>query len=61
MNEREKKICAKYSARDKKGFVHCFECPLRLKQYGDYDMRCKANCYYNRHTKEWEYKKVKEI
>ena len=26
----EKKICKQYSARDKQGYVHCFECPLNI-------------------------------
>lgn len=53
-NEREKRICDKYSAYDSHGFVHCKECPLS-KSRGDYDFRCKANSHYNRRTKEWEY------
>lgn len=51
-NEREKRICKKYSEWDDGGFVHCFECPLRK---GDVIGMCKATAHYNRHTKEWEY------
>ena len=53
-NEREQKICDKYSKRDENDKVHCNECPLR-KGEGNYDFRCKANSHYNRKTKEWEY------
>ena len=56
-NEREKKLCEKYRARDKAGKVHCFECPLS-KATGYWDFRCKANSFYNRHTKEWEYEEI---
>ena len=28
LTKEEKEICAKYSARDEQGFVHCNECPL---------------------------------
>lgn len=52
-NERERKICAKYSKRDDDGHVHCFECPLR--KYNEWDFRCKATSSYNRHTRKWEY------
>lgn len=54
-NQRENKICEKYSARDNKGKVHCFECPLSKSNSANYDFRCKANSHYNRSTKEWEY------
>ena len=53
-NDRERKICEKYSKEDRTGHVHCNECPLR-KGFGTYDFRCKANSYYDRHTREWEY------
>ena len=52
--EREKRICAKYSAFDETGHVHCNECPLLKGDPNDWDFRCKATCHYNRHTKEWE-------
>jgi hypothetical protein len=55
-NNREQKICDKYSAYDETGYVHCNECPLR-KSEGNYDFRCKANSHYDRQTKEWEYDK----
>lgn len=51
MNEKQKKICQKYSARDKHGFVHCKECPLVIDAGA---FMCKANSVYNRRTKEWE-------
>lgn len=54
-NDRERKICAKYSARDKEGYVHCNECPLTKGNPKQYDFRCKANSHYDRHTGEWEY------
>ena len=51
-NDRERKICEKYSARDEQGFVHCMDCPLVKDRY----LRlCKANSHYNRSTREWEY------
>ena len=53
MTNKEKKICEKYSSHDKDGYVHCFECPLRITKE-TWDFRCKANSIYNRHTKEWE-------
>ena len=28
--DRDKRICAKYGARDETGHVHCTECPLNL-------------------------------
>lgn len=49
---KDKKICAKYSARDSSGFVHCKECPLN-KAKGKYDFRCKANSHYDRKEKDW--------
>ena len=53
-NDREKRICKKYSEWEDGGFVHCSECPLR-KGEGRYEFVCKAVAHYNRHTKEWEY------
>jgi len=55
---REKSICAKYSAWDVIGNVHCAECPLNLrnmhpKEFGRYDFMCKANSHYDRHKQEW--------
>lgn len=45
----DKKICAQYSARDEKGYVHCSECPLRLPQV--HETACKATHHWN--GKEW--------
>ena len=59
-NDREKKICEKYSARDENGNVHCHECPL-AKGDRKYDFRCKANSHYNKSTKEWEYDECESI
>lgn len=53
-NEREKKICDKYSKKDGKGRVHCSDCPLK-KGKGQYDFRCKANSHWNKHNQEWEF------
>ena len=47
-NDREKRICAKYRAADKNGYVHCNECPL-VRRY----LICKAIAHYDRHTREW--------
>ena len=49
-NDREKRICEKYSAYDEQGKVHCDECPL-VKDI--YLTLCKANSHYNRHGGEW--------
>ena len=49
-NDREKRICAKYSAKDNEGHVHCSECPL-VKG----DLMCKAIAYYDRKAKGWVY------
>lgn len=56
--EKDKRICAKYSARDSKGNVHCIECPLVV--VGEADCMCKANSHYNRHTRMWELDEVEE-
>mgnify|MGYP003317427731 CR=1 FL=1 len=50
-NNRERKICEKYSARGEDGFVRCKECPLVKDRFS---LLCKANSHYNRSTKEWE-------
>lgn len=47
LKEDEKKICRKYGARDEKGMVHCFECPLAIDTR---DCICKANIT----KEEWE-------
>lgn len=54
-NDRERKICEKYSAYDENGLVNCRECPLRKGNWFFHDFRCKANSHYNRSTREWEY------
>ena len=59
-NEKERKICEKYSSYDDTGHVRCDKCPLRKGQ-GSYDFRCKANSHYNRKTKEWEWDDAKEV
>lgn len=54
-NDREKRICAKYSAYDDTNHVHCKDCPLNYKNYG-VDMppnTCKAIMHYDRHRREW--------
>lgn len=50
-NDRERKICDKYSARDEYGFVHCKECPLVKDRFS---LLCKANSSYNRNTRKWD-------
>ena len=30
LTDKEKDICKRYSTRDKQGYVHCLDCPLRL-------------------------------
>ena len=54
-NDREIRTCAKYSAYDDTGHVHCHECPLTKGNFSAYDFRCKANSHFNRSTGEWEY------
>lgn len=50
--ERDKEICARYSARDETGHVHCSECPLALKQVWRWGV-CKANHHYDENLKWW--------
>lgn len=55
-NKREKRICAKYSARSRAdGLVHCNDCPLNYINYGTDmpPMTCKAIMHYDRHRREW--------
>ena len=52
--EREKRICAKYSAYDDTGHVHCNECPLRVVDWKS-DLMCKATAHYDRRKREWVY------
>lgn len=51
-NDRERKICDKYSAYNEDGKVRCRECPLVKDRFS---MLCKANSSYNRSTREWEH------
>ena len=55
LNQKDQKICDKYSTHDNSGRVHCWECPLIKGNPSQYDFRCKANSHYNRKTHEWEY------
>ena len=55
LNQKDQKICDKYSAYDNSGRVHCWECPLIKGDPSQYDFRCKANSHYNRKTQVWEY------
>ena len=57
-NEKEQKICNKYSKYDNDGYVHCFECPLNKGNHSQHDFRCKSNSHYNPSTKEWEYDEI---
>ena len=53
-NDRDRRTCAKYSAYDETGHVHCHECPLNYKHYdGMWPMECKAFMHYDRHRREW--------
>lgn len=49
-NDRERRICAKYSKPDENRNVHCYECPL--VKFND-DLLCKANSHYDRHLGYW--------
>ena len=51
-NDRERAICAKYSARDETGHVHCTECPLTVYSWR-YECACKAIMHYDRHERDW--------
>lgn len=51
MTDRQKRICAKYRARQPDGTVRCSDCPLVISHY---HLMCRANSAYNRSTKEWE-------
>ena len=54
-NERDRKICARYSQRDERHRVHCFECPLQKGNFELWDFRCKANSHYDRKIQDWVY------
>lgn len=43
-NERQRRICTKYSARDHEGLVHCNECPLVISVAW---CMCHANSHYD--------------
>lgn len=60
-NEKERKICAKYSAYDNTGKVNCHKCPLQKGSYWNWDFRCKANSHYDRTEKEWVYDAVETV
>lgn len=52
--ERERRICAKYKAKDKDGRVHCHECPLSNKGFkGLDDLECKSFMHYDRSKRKW--------
>lgn len=51
LTERQKKICEKYSARDKDNKVHCLECPLNRTIV--WDIKCNATHHYDRQKGEW--------
>ena len=53
-NDKERRICEKYSAKDENGHVRCYECPLNKSVYR-YDYRCKAICHYDKHLRKWVY------
>lgn len=52
-NDRERRICMKYSAYDETGHVHCNECPLNYRVYNMPPQTCKAIMHYDRHRREW--------
>lgn len=60
-NEKERKICKKYSSYDDDGFVNCDKCPLNKGDPQIHDFRCKANSHYDRHLKEWVYDESERI
>ena len=36
----EKKICNQYGKEDENKIVHCFECPLAIKEFGSVTSNC---------------------
>lgn len=60
-NDKERKICAKYSVYGDNGKVSCHECPLAKGDFRWWDFRCKANSHYNRRKKEWEYDECSSV
>lgn len=51
--ERERKICAKYSAVDETGRVNCHKCPLNYLHYDLPPYTCKYTFHYDRNKREW--------
>ena len=49
LSDKDKKICEKYSARDKNGFVHCRDCPLVVNKA---KCLCKARTLFPSKRKE---------
>ena len=58
-NDKDRRTCERYGARDETGHVHCTECPLNVSKYV-WDFMCKANSHYDRHLKEWVPDEVEE-
>lgn len=52
-NERERRICRKYSAYDENRRVHCSECPLSNRCHDMPPQTCKAVMHYDRKKREW--------
>lgn len=50
IKDKDKKICEKYSTRDKDGFVHCRDCPLVVDRT---NCLCKSFMHYDRHKRKW--------
>ena len=60
-NDRERRICERYSVKTDNGIGHlCYKCPMLKASDDKYDFRCKANSHYNRNTREWEYDEESE-
>ena len=59
--ERDKAICARYSARGPDGKVGCNECPLGCKVFDMPPLSCKAIMHYDRHRQEWVYDDEQEV
>ena len=53
VTEEDKSICAKYSKRDRYGFVHCSDCPLNISDGFELELACKATHHYDKSRKEW--------
>lgn len=59
-NDRERRICEKYSARDENDKVKCRECPLVKGNFKSWDFRCKANSHYDRKIQDWVYDEMEK-